>query len=473
MEPAAVCPAPHGRRWGLRVAVTAGVLLLFALGAAGPAEAGDAKGQQKIIFDFTATPSWSQTFHGPGAAHDSAEDVVMAAGGVAYVTGTIGGGGSDLSLTKLVNGVPAWPAPKLYDSPYHGGDMGVAIALGPNNAIYTAGDSVGANGLSDIVVVKWSSSGAVKWARRYDGPNHSADQATAVVVDSAGNVTVAGLELDAGSEDWVVVSWSSAGVRRWTSRLDSASGSATVPTGLAVAADRSVYATGVSVSGPAYASVTARYSPSGARLWKKTYKGPAGLGAITRAAAARPGGGVYVCGFSISAATGEDGLVVGYTAGGTRDVFALDTGPGGFTEQNFADLAVTSTNQVVAVGTSTAGGNDDCRAVSYTVDGTIAGGVTLPGAWEDAFEAVATDAFGGFYAVGTYHTAVNKTAIIATRGSVLTGGGGFLSLWAPAFVSDSNEANAVAVRGTTAIVVGASSEGAAQGVDQIVLGYTY
>ena len=86
---------------------------------------------------------------------------------------------------------------------------------------------------------------------------------------------------------------------------------------------------------------------------------------------------------------------------------------------------------------------------------------------------MASDAFGGFYATGSYHTAVNKTAIFTTRGSVLTGGGGFWSLWAPAFVSNDNEPNAIAVRGATAIVVGEASEGAAQGVDQIVLGYVY
>ena len=90
MKPAAVCSAPQDRRWLLGVAVTAGVLLLFALGAV-PAGAGGANGPQRIIFDFTATPSWTRTFHGLGAASDTAEDVVMTKGGVTYVAGTIEG----------------------------------------------------------------------------------------------------------------------------------------------------------------------------------------------------------------------------------------------------------------------------------------------------------------------------------------------------------------------------------------------
>jgi len=219
--------------------------------------------------------------------------------------------------------------------------------------------------------------------------------------------------------------------------------------------------------------VTVKYSPSGVTLWKKTYTGPAGLGALVWAAVARPGGGVYVCGSTNSAGTGADGLVMSYTASGARDVFALGTGPGGATSQSFKDLTVTSTSQVVAVGSSTAGGNEDLHAATYTVDGTIAGQVTLPGAWEDEFVAVASDAFGGFYATGRYHTAVNKTAVFTARGSVLTGGGGWWSLWQPAFVSEDNEPNAIAVRGSTAIVVGEARQGLLEGVDQVVLGYIY
>jgi len=466
---------PTGRRWSLRLAVAAGVILLFALGAV-PAGASGAKGPQKLIFDLTATPSWTRTFHGLAGAPDAAEDVVMTTGGVTYVAGTIEGAagtGTNASLMKLVNGVPAWPAPKTYDSPYHSMDTATKMALGPGGTIYTAGLSVGANGMPDILVLKWSSSGAVKWAKRYDGPSHGVDLPNAMVVDSAGNVTVGGYSVGATGADWVVVSWSASGVRRWTSRYSSSSPHEIAPFGMVVASDRSVYASGVSSIPPAVASVTVKYSPSGVTLWKKTYTGPAGLGALVWAAVARPGGGVYVCGSTNSAGTGADGLVMSYTASGARDVFALGTGPGGATSQSFKDLTVTSTSQVVAVGSSTAGGNEDLHAATYTVDGTIAGQVTLPGAWEDEFVAVASDAFGGFYATGRYHTAVNKTAVFTARGSVLTGGGGWWSLWQPAFVSEDNEPNAIAVRGSTAIVVGEARQGLLEGVDQVVLGYIY
>jgi hypothetical protein len=67
---------------------------------------------------------------------------------------------------------------------------------------------------------------------------------------------------------------------------------------------------------------------------------------------------------------------------------------------------------------------------------------------------------------------VDKTAIVTVRGSVLTGGG-VSSLWAPAFVSEDNLPNAIAVRGSTAWVVGECREGVAQGLDQFTLECVY
>lgn len=464
----------RGRNRSVRLAALASCVFLLVLGTSASAWGADAKGAHRLIFDIDATPSWTHEFHGVGSSTDGAEDVVLTKNGVAYVAGVVGtAAATDLSLMKLVDGVPVWPAPKTYDSPYHSVDVATDVALGPGNTVYTAGMSIGANMMYDIIVVKWSSSGIVKWARRYDGPAHGHDQATSMVVDADGNVTVSGGSVNAGNTDWVMVSWSSSGARRWVARMQAAGVHEVAPTSLALAGDGSVYATGLLASSPDVKAITVKYSPAGRKLWQKTYAGPSGGGAITFASAARPGGGVFVGGMTLSPGTGSDGIVMSYTASGARDVFALDIGPGGASEQRFNDLTVTSTGQVVAVGSTTTGVNDDCRAVAYTTAGTIAAQATLPGAWRDAFEAVAADSFGGFYATGSYHTAVNKTAIVTVRGSVLTGGGGWTSLWAPAFISEENEPNAIAVSGSTAYVVGKCSEGPAFGTDQVVLGYVY
>ena len=133
---------------------------------------------------------------------DDANDVVIAPNGTVYVAGVYAAGvNRNASLMKIVNGVPVWATPKTYDGPAHGYDTATCAALGPGGSIYTAGYSMAANGKFDFLVLKWSASGAVQWARRYDGPSHDYDAANAIGVDAAGNVTVAGFSGGSGGDD--------------------------------------------------------------------------------------------------------------------------------------------------------------------------------------------------------------------------------------------------------------------------------
>ena len=469
---------PHSlpsRRRTLHVALALIGGLLLLLPASAAAAPNVLAGSARMIFDWAATPSWAVSVGGPGPSNDEAVDVKMAAGGVTYVAGTMGNpaGHDDVSLLKLVNGVQAWGSPKTYDSPFHHDDFAAKMALGPGKVIYTAASSNGSQGNYDILLVKWSANGTVLWARRYDGPAHSHDIATAVGVDSKGNVTVVGHSEGPHGHDWVAVNWSAAGVRRWSWRYDGKGHADDYPADLLVAGDGSVYLTGSTFVAPmTYAALTVRLSPVGKRLWAKTYAGPEGLGAGGAALASRPGGGVYVCGFVHSSATGSDGLVMRYGRSGSRSVFALDT-VAGPSDQWFRDVAVASSGRVVAVGESRASGTMDCHVVVYRTGGTIAGSLTVPGAWDDEFTAVATDSFGGYYATGTQHVAADHAEIFTARGSVLTGGGGWISLWDAPVVSVNNHPMAIAVRGTSACVVGAFETGGPAAIDQIVLGYVY
>ena len=59
------------------------------------------------------------------------------------------------------------------------------------------------------------------WVRSYSGQAESDDQAQKVVLDSSGNVIVAGSS-DAGvnGSDWLIIKYSSAGVPLWTNRYN-------------------------------------------------------------------------------------------------------------------------------------------------------------------------------------------------------------------------------------------------------------
>lgn len=443
-------------------------MLLGLIGAVGTDAA------PRAIQDPNATPSWILSFAGASTGDDMASDVKIAADGAVFVAGQLASaiGGYDASLVKIVDGAPVWPGPATYDGPHHGDDTADRLALGPGGVAYTAGWSVTAGGTSDVLLIKWSKNGRVLWARRYDGPGHADDRAVAVGVDAAGNVTVAAESAGrAGAYDYAVISWTAAGKRRWVWRYDGAHRGHDKPSDMVVAPGGGVYVTGTSQTGDTVtAAVTARLSSAGKRLWLRSYRDPAGRETTACALAARPGGGVYVAGHVDVGGSATDGLVVRYTASGVRTVFTRDTGAGGASSQGFSDVAVGSGGQVVAVGFD---GNRPRQAI-YRTDGSIAAALTWPTAGgSDRFNAVATDAFGGYYVTGTAEIALGDRKIFSGRGSLLAGGGAWASLWGPPVPSFANDSTAIAVRGTTCVVVGGCDNGPATGMDQFVLGYVY
>ena len=403
------------------LALWCALLLATVLAAAAPAGAGG----RGLIFDPDATPAWTWSWSGAPAASDRANDAVITRAGAVYVCGTGGGVSTyDATLMKLVDGTPAWPAPKRYDGRAGLNDMGGALEQLPDGSFVMGGISQAANGAYDILVVRWSAAGAVKWARTWDGPGHGDDILTGFGADATGNAVACGLAQSATTAGWVVVSWTKSGKKRWTWRWDPPAGTAAQPHGLAVAADGSVYVTGISLTAGVASMVTVRLARDGALLWKKSYKGPEGIAALGSAVVARPGGGAFVAATTMTSATGSDGMVVRYSAKGGRTVFALDPGPGGATDQHLEDVTLTSTGQVVASGQSQAGGDSDAHVAVWTVAGTLAGKLTFPSpAGSDSFSRVEADSMGGFVCAGTFYTAANKTALAVLRGSTLAGGG--------------------------------------------------
>lgn len=82
---------------------------------------------------------------------------------------------------------------RTYNSPDNRFDAGVSVAVSPDGSVYVAGDTVQlTKGLGNILLRKYSPEGAVIWTRRYDGPNHWEDYGTGVAVAADGSVYVSG-----------------------------------------------------------------------------------------------------------------------------------------------------------------------------------------------------------------------------------------------------------------------------------------
>jgi hypothetical protein len=453
-----------------------GLLLLLAPGALA---AGGAI-PQDLIWDENATYSWGWPVYGPlsppGTAFDESVDVAWAGSRLWVLSHrTVPTGDLDICLSRITPFATDVPtAVKTVDWHNAGADQASDMAVAKDGSVYTVGSAASATGGSDMVIIKWSSAGTVKWSKRLKGVAAGTDHATAVAVDKAGNPVVCGyVQTTAGVFDWAVRSYTPAGKVRWTYRYDGTLHNLDIPWDVYGAPDGSVYVTGyVFLEGPKVAAHTVRMSAAGAKKWAKTYTGPETQGASSFALAKAPSSGVYVCGAATQAGTNGNGMVMRYSTSGARKLFVTDTDGGGNTNQGFDDIAVTSTGKVVAVGYSYASGNMDARATAYNADGSLMGGLTYPGgAGHDSFDDVVADGFGGYVATGRWYAAGDDERAFILRGSTLTTGGGWQSFFGYGSNTDT-WFNAVAVKGTQTVAVGRYWI-PAYGTSGMVLGFVY
>jgi hypothetical protein len=172
----------------------------------------------------------------------------------------------------LLMGVHASSSPALgvvtqqwvarYDGPASSADQASALAVDGSGNVYVTGGSIGSATGEDYATVKYNAGGVQQWAKRYDGPASSADEAYALAVDGSGNVYVTGGSIgSATDEDYATVKYNAAGVQQWAKRYDGPASSADEAYALAVDGSGNVYVTGYSDgSGTAADYATIKYT---------------------------------------------------------------------------------------------------------------------------------------------------------------------------------------------------------------------
>jgi hypothetical protein len=426
-------------------------------------------GSHRIV-DPDATPNFTADINGSGASVDAAMSVV-ADGTGAYVAGWAGNvaGNADATLARVTSrGAVKWL--KRYDGPAHMGDAFAKIVKGPGGTIYAAGWTMAANNKTNLLVVKWSSSGGKVWTKTYDGPSHGNDSGVSLGVDKAGSVTVVGSSDGANGTDFVVVKWSASGARQFVWRYDGSARDDDAATDVVVASDGTTYATGnVKTAGPRDAVLTVKFKPSGGKAWQRVYLGTNSLGAGASSATPRPGGGVYVAGWTQVAVGNKDGLVLRYGATGSAQVLPPYAAPG---DQGFSDVTVTTTRTVAAVGGDAQPGNMQNHVRWWTSETAPSAGGSTGGAWDDAYTAVAADSLGAFCFTGWQRTAATASQMLSYRLRILgTTNSGFRAVWN--LGANYNNGYAVAANGTTVYVAGSGYKDAAETYNQTIVIYIY
>ena len=267
----------------------------------------------------------------------------------------------------------------------------VYVVGGFGGTLEVGGDTLTSAGRSDVVVASYSSSGTLRWSRRYGGAED--DLASRVVTDAGGNVYVlgefstridfgGGALVSAGSRDVFLASFSNQGALRWARR--GGSPAEDFPGGLGVAPDGSVVIGGF-------------------------YNGIADYG-----------------GGPMPTAGDGDLFVASYTNGGEH---RWSRRFGGAESERFGDLAVGPRGEVVFVGvlrgTADFGGGpltadwEDVLVVGLDRDGAHRWSRRFGTAGVDQAHAVALDPDGNAYVTGSFSGSTLDTRSINLGGSML------------------------------------------------------
>jgi hypothetical protein len=167
---------------------------------------------------------WSHTWNTDPATTILMPRVVTCATGDVYVTASIDRGtghGYDWMVSRYsAAGTRVWT--RYFDGPAHGGDYVTALAADRAGNVVLCGNAVSsaAHGY-DFTAVRFSRAGKLLWSRRTNGSANGPDVARDVVVDGAGNATVAGVvQRKTTGTDWLTVHYSPAGKLLWRRYCD-------------------------------------------------------------------------------------------------------------------------------------------------------------------------------------------------------------------------------------------------------------
>jgi len=238
-------------------------------------------------FGFAALSSptyWLATYYtshsGGGIAIDSA--------GTAYVVGQTTGGSAVGVLARVTKkGVQIWQRQYAIGGSFTATLDGVAVNSTSGN-IYVIGDMDYPSSDTDILIVKYNSSGTIQWQRTLNGASTN-ETPYRIALDSSENVYITGRT---PTNLLLVAKYNSSGTIQWQRTLSGGSRAGNDLGGVAVDSSSNVYILGAASSGGEF--VIAKYNTSGTIQWQRLLG--SGLTAVAHGLAVDSSANVYICG---------------------------------------------------------------------------------------------------------------------------------------------------------------------------------
>ncbi len=329
-----------------------------------------------VKYDTDGTELWVARYDGPDSEDDTARALAVDGAGNISVTGSSYGAGTHRDYATVrydTDGTELWAA--RYDGPGSWADEPVAIAMDGTGAILVAGQISKGQGLiyRDYATVKYDTDGAELWVAFYNPTvRRDLDESPAdLTLDSTGNVYVTGSsEGGVTNREYATAKYGPDGTELWVARYDGPAGGDDQASALAVDSAGNLYVTGSSDGGSTGNDfTTVKYDASGTELWVVRYDGPAGGSDRATAMAMDGAGNLYVTGRSQGSGGDYDYATVKRDADGTELWVARYDGPAGSDDEATAIALDGMGNAYVTGASQGSGGDPDYATVKYDTDG--------------------------------------------------------------------------------------------------------